>query len=238
MGVTLAGIGTVWHTKQQRTREQQLLFIGNQFSQAISAYYQYQIPATGAHQFPKRLEDLLLDKRQQNTVRYLRKIFVDPITASTEWGLIKDADGGIVGVHSLSEMQPIKTENFGRGNEGLAGKKHYSEWQFSYRAGGFIPTVATAQLASPGTSVPVNPVPPAYQVPPAPAITGDSPTDARKQRLCQITFVNDAASCANVGAKFGEAAGATCMASARARHDICLNGEPGTPMPVLAVQYQ
>jgi len=40
MGVTLAAIGTFWHIAQQRAKEQQLLFIGNQFSRAISFYYQ------------------------------------------------------------------------------------------------------------------------------------------------------------------------------------------------------
>ena len=40
MGVTLAMIGTFWHTDQQRAREQQLLFIGKQFSNAIYAYYE------------------------------------------------------------------------------------------------------------------------------------------------------------------------------------------------------
>ncbi len=243
MGVTLAGIGTVWHTKQQRTKEQQLIFIGNQFSQAISAYYNYQTPDSAVHQFPKKLEDLLLDKRQPNTTRYLRKIFADPITASADWGLIKAADGGIIGVHSLSEMQPIKTDNFGRGNEALAGKKHYSEWQFTYRVNSNMQLAAVAlpgnqTPGSPVNPIPVNPVPPAYQVPPVQPLPGDSPTDQRKQHYCQLTFSTDAATCARVGARFGDTAGATCMASARARNAVCMNSDIGTTLPVLDVQYQ
>ena len=121
MGVMLATIGTFWHTTQQRAKEKQLLFVGNQFSRAITAYY-LNSPG-GAQQFPKKLEDLVQDKRYPTTTRYLRKIFADPFTASTNWGLIKSADGGIVGVYSLSDIEPIKKDNFGKGNETLAGKK-------------------------------------------------------------------------------------------------------------------
>ena len=122
MGVTLAMIGTFWHTAQQHAREQQLLFIGNQFSSAIYAYYQNP-PSTGTNpgikQFPKRLEDLLQDNRQPNTVRYLRKIFADPITGKFQWGLIKGADGGIVGVYSLSKAAPLKTANSAKAMKNL-----------------------------------------------------------------------------------------------------------------------
>lgn len=146
MGVTLAGVGTVWRTTQQRFRENQLLFVGNQFSKAITAYY-LNSPG-GIRQFPKKLEELLQDKRYPNTERYLRKLFADPITGSNEWGLIKAADGSIVGVYSLSELTPIKTDNFARGNEGFANKKHYSEWQFTYRPERYSPIVATAAPAN------------------------------------------------------------------------------------------
>jgi type II secretory pathway pseudopilin PulG len=142
MGVTLAGIGTVWRTTQQRFKENQLLFVGNQFSKAITAYY-FNTPG-GVPQFPKTLEDLLKDKRYPNTVRYLRKIYADPITGSTKWGLIKGPDGNIVGVYSLSAMAPIKTANFARGNEGFVNKKRYYEWQFGFRSLGLSPLAANA----------------------------------------------------------------------------------------------
>lgn len=232
MGVTLAGIGTIWHTAQQRVKEQQLLFIGNQFSLAINAYYQNS--PDGVHQFPKKLEDLLLDNRYPNTTRYLRKIFADPFTGGTQWGLIKGADGGIIGVHSLSQLVPIKTENFGRGNEGLAGKKHYSEWRFNYRANS---NMSLAAIASPLHPIPDNPTPPAYQVPPPEKLPADPNDDQRKQRLCQIMRSNDARTCALLATKFGAAAGTACMASATQRYTLCTSGE-NVALPPLAVQYK
>ena len=229
MGVMLAAIGTLWHTAQQREKEQQLLFVGNQFSRAISAYYQNS--PGGINQFPKRLEDLLQDRRQPYTARYLRKIYADPITGTTRWGLIKGADGGIIGVRSLSDAAPLKTANFGRGYESFAKKKHYSEWQFAY-SGNIIAPVAPVANAPP-----VNDIPPPYRVPPPQPLPPGAPPAQRKANLCQSTLGSDAKTCANVAAKFGDAAGATCMASANARNAVCTGGG-GTSMPVLAVQYQ
>lgn len=242
MGVMLATIGTFWHTTQQRAKEKQLLSIGNQFSRAITAYYQNS--PGGAAQFPKKLEDLVQDKRFPTTTRYLRKIFADPFTASTKWGLIKGADGGIRGVYSLSDIVPIKQDNFPKGNEALVGKKHVSEWQFTYRLGSTtsIASVGTAGTAgtagTPTPAAPVKPIPPAYQVPPPQPLPPDSNVTPRKANQCQLMLVSDATACANVGAKFGDAAGATCMASAKLRNSICMGNDAGTPMPVLDVQYQ
>lgn len=42
-------------------------------------------------------------------------------------------EGGIVGVHSLSEATPIKSGNFGYGDESFEGKAKYSDWVFAYR---------------------------------------------------------------------------------------------------------
>jgi len=228
MGVTLAGIGTVWRTTQQRVKEQQLLFIGNQFSMAITAYY-FNSP-NGMPQFPKKLEDLLLDKRYPNTTRYLRKIFTDPVTGSTQWGLINGPDGGIVGVYSKSEIAPVKMDNFPKGNERLANKKHYSEWQFTYR-----PSVYTAAAT---VAPPVDTTPAPYRVPPPQPLPDNPTVNQRRDNFCQITLSTDAMNCAHLAVKFGDAAGARCMASARARNSICIGNDMGTSMPVLDVQYQ
>lgn len=234
MGVLLSSFATVWHNVQQREKEQQLLFIGKQFSRAINAYYQNS--PGGANQFPKKLEDLLQDRRYPMTRRYLRKIFHDPITGSTEWGLLKGADGGITGVYSLSDIAPLKTANFGNGYGQFEGKKHYSEWQFMYaNAGGsmpFAPVAAPASSAAP----PQLPPSPAYSAPPPQPPPKDPTPDQRKQFLCQIMRSNDARTCSAMVTKFGSAAGATCIASANARYNACINSD-NTGMPPLAVQY-
>ena len=129
MGVALAATGEVWHTAQTREKERELLFVGNQFRQAIGLYY----TAGPAKQYPRRLEDLLKDPRQPATCRYLRKIYNDPITGKAEWGLVRAPDGGIVGVHSLSEARPLKVANFSAADQELAGKSQYAQWIFAFK---------------------------------------------------------------------------------------------------------
>lgn len=85
-GVVMAGTGQVWQVASQREKEKELLFIGDQFRKAIMAYYNN--PITGIQQYPERLEDLLEDKRGPVPIRHLRKIYIDPMTLTNEWGLI------------------------------------------------------------------------------------------------------------------------------------------------------
>ena len=131
IGAALAAAGVVWHTTQQRERERELLFVGGQMRQAIGHYYN----AGGgpAKQYPQSLEDLLRDPRQPGVTRYLRKLYYDPITGTSEWGLVKDAGDRIVGVFSLSEERPIKQTNFSVADREFEGKEKYSEWAFVYR---------------------------------------------------------------------------------------------------------
>lgn len=131
IGAALAGAGVVWHTAQQRERERELLFVGDQIRQAIGRYYN----ASGgpAKQYPQSLDDLLRDPRQPGMVRYLRKHYYDPITGTTDWGLVKDPSDRIMGVFSLSEEQPIKQANFSMADRQFEGKEKYSQWMFEYR---------------------------------------------------------------------------------------------------------
>jgi len=130
MGIGLMAVSEVWHNAAVREKEQQLLFVGDQFQQAIEAYY---VNSPNKQQpYPLSLEDLLKDPRYPTTQRYLRKIFVDPITGSANWGLLRNAGGGIVGVYSLSEEAPIKQSNFRLKYQGFEGKTKYSDWVFMY----------------------------------------------------------------------------------------------------------
>jgi type II secretory pathway pseudopilin PulG len=232
MGVTLAGTGTIWRTTQQRLHEQQLLFVGNQFSRAITAYYVNS--PDGIQQFPKKLEDLLIDKRYPNTQRYLRKIFADPVTGKNQWGLIKAADGGIVGVRSLSELVPIKQDGFGKGNEAFAGKKHYSEWQFTYLQNSYIPV-----MAHPVPVIPASPnqSPLAPQKPPLPPPPPNATTDPVKQKMCRNIFGIDINTCSLLVKNFDQSVVDACMASANERYAVCMSAE-NVELPSLIVQYQ
>lgn len=124
MGAALALTGTVWHTEVRREKETELLFIGGEFRRALKQYYQ------AGGQYPKRLEDLLKDTRQPVTVRYLRKIYTDPITGKKDWGFVRGPDNGIIAVYSSSGDAPLKTAGFTLADKDFEGKTKYSEWQF------------------------------------------------------------------------------------------------------------
>jgi hypothetical protein len=103
-----------------------LLFAGGQIRQALT---RYAASAPGGERYPRRLEDLLRDPRYPVPRRYLRQVYRDPMTADGEWGLVKTGDF-IVGVHSLSEEEPLKTAGFDAPDRAFEDKKKYSEWIF------------------------------------------------------------------------------------------------------------
>ena len=120
-------VGSLVH---RRAAEQALLDVGLEFARALSSYAD-QTPAGMADQ-PLSLQELLLDTRQTERFRHLRKIYPDPMTGSTEWGLEIDPDTRrILGVFSLSTQKPIKVGNFPTGLEAFKGRKLISEWVFS-----------------------------------------------------------------------------------------------------------
>ncbi len=130
MGVSLAATGVVWSQVQQRQKERELLFVGNQFREAIGRYY---LSTPGpAKEFPPNIADLLKDPRQLTTQRYLRKIYRDPMTGKADWALVKAPSGRIIGVYSRAVGRPIKQGNFRYRDRGFAAKNHYSEWWFVY----------------------------------------------------------------------------------------------------------
>ncbi|HEX6690382.1 MAG TPA: type II secretion system protein [Burkholderiales bacterium] len=141
----LALIGEVWHTSAVREKEAQLLQVGDEFRKAIERYY-----LSGPRIYPRNLSDLVQDPRQPGVVRHLRKIYPDPLTGSTEWGLVKAADGGIAGVHSKSEERPLKSGGFRVRDAAFEGAQQYADWKFIY---------APAQQAQPGAGKPAATVP-------------------------------------------------------------------------------
>lgn len=170
-GLVLAGTGQTWKVKAQREQELELLFIGEEFREAIISYYNggqggasggaqsgAQSGATGGAQgatpsgtgkYPDSLEQLLEDKRSGVTIRHLRKIYLDPITKTDDWGLVtepppEDGSGatrsnvsnGIIGVYSLSEKKPMKKENFPEHFAKFSEAETYQGWQFVFEQDG------------------------------------------------------------------------------------------------------
>lgn len=130
LGVGLAALGTMWHTAAKREREQELLFVGNQYRQAIEQYWR-KSPG-GARQLPQEIDDLLADARFPDPVRHLRRPYRDPMTGKAEWGLIRENDGRISGVYSLGEGEPIKQAGFSAADQRFIGAITYQEWAFRF----------------------------------------------------------------------------------------------------------
>lgn len=125
------GIGAVIEvdaTQVRREQEVQLLAIGREFRKALLHYHETLSPA-GSHEYPERLDDLVLDLRRGPHRRYLRKIYHDPMTGNPTWGLQLEA-GRIIGVYSLSEKQPIKKHGFEPEEAHFKEAKSYREWRF------------------------------------------------------------------------------------------------------------
>jgi len=158
MGIGLAAIGTAWGTLAKREREKELLFIGNQYRQAIVSFLA--VSSNGQSRYPKTLDELLDDPRFPNPVRHLRRPYRDPISGSDEWGLVKAPDGGITGVYSLSNDRPLKTANFPSEFKDFNGKSRYRDWVFSSLATASSSTADsnTAQANASDTSG-ANPTP-------------------------------------------------------------------------------
>jgi hypothetical protein len=153
MGFGLAAVGEFTSHAEQRTKEVDLLFVGSQFRDAIGAYYE-STPGI-AKRYPQKLEDLLKDTRYPVPRRYLRRIYVDPMTAKAEWGVVEAPGGGIMGVYSRSTAEPVKTGAFAIADRAFTGAAHYSDWQFSY-----VPVVATSSApASPSAAQAAPPAP-------------------------------------------------------------------------------
>lgn len=129
IGVGLMLAEEVHHTSVQRDKERELIFIGRQFREALRAYVE--VTPGAAKQYPESLEALLLDPRLPGNHRYLRRLYTDPMTGKTEWGVRRVA-GKIVGVYSLSEGKPIKIGNFEVSEAAFSDKKKYSEWVFTH----------------------------------------------------------------------------------------------------------
>lgn len=130
IGMGLAGAGTVWRTDTQRAREAELLFVGEQYRQAIRSYYELD-PAQP--RLPESIDDLLEDPRHPTIVRHLRRAYPDPFTGRA-FSLIRTPDTqGIMGVHSQSTATPFKTAGFSSQDEAFAEAGRHADWHFIFK---------------------------------------------------------------------------------------------------------
>ena len=176
-GVALAGAGQLWSTAVQREREAELLFVGEQFRQAIERYYEH---SPGAPRYPDRLEALLADERFVVTRRHLRRLYVDPMTGRADWALVRRPDGGILGVHSRSDAVPRKKSGFGWRYASFDDAASYRDWVFVHRSDETPPAAVTPEppaAVAPEPPAAVAPEPPTVVTPAPPPQADDSVDD-------------------------------------------------------------
>ena len=138
LALALAGLGSivvmdVWITTRQHEREQELLFVGHQYRAAIRDYY-LGGPAGAGRALPPSLSVLVDDDRYPIPVHHLRRLYPDPITGSSDWGLLVVGDR-IMGVYSKSEAHPLKQKGFALTDSSFEDKSSYRDWVFAFVAG-------------------------------------------------------------------------------------------------------
>ena len=85
MGIGLLVAVPVWQTQIQREKEEELIFRGKQYIEAVRIF-QIKKPGT----FPKTLEELVEEK-------CLRRPFKDPMNPDGDWNIILLPEGGLPG---------------------------------------------------------------------------------------------------------------------------------------------
>jgi type II secretory pathway pseudopilin PulG len=126
VGLMLTAASRVWSVSEQRERETQLLFVGDEIRAAIAMYYAF------GHHYPQSLQDLLGDPRSTLPRRYLRRLYRDPMTGDADWTLVPAPGGGIMGVASSSKLTPIKRTGFTQIDMSFENADCYCYWQFVY----------------------------------------------------------------------------------------------------------
>lgn len=126
LGLSIAG--PLWSQQAQRERERELLRIGALYAQALERYRE--LSPGSVKQYPPTLDALLLDTRFVGTQRHLRKAYGDPVNPGAAWGLLRDSNGRIVGVHSLSAVAPLAQGAVVLDDRVLPPVTRYSDWKF------------------------------------------------------------------------------------------------------------
>src|SRR6267142_1003317 len=144
--IALGAAVQAWSTTWRRENEEELIFRGNQYVDGIIAYRKEH-----GGQFPLTLEDLF--KPGPRRLRYIRRLYKDPIVPDGKWGLLylmpggqgvddpKAPQGGIEnGKESVSEptigwpIIGVISRAIGKASEDTykiyKGHEHVDEWQF------------------------------------------------------------------------------------------------------------
>jgi type II secretory pathway pseudopilin PulG len=115
-------------TQTRREKEEQLLFVGDQYRRAIASYYGV-TPPGGARSLPRSIDDLLNDQRFPTPMQHLRQAYPDPMTGKVDWVFVRSGSG-ISGLRSQSTLEPIKKNGFPDLYKRFEVGTSYADWVF------------------------------------------------------------------------------------------------------------
>ncbi len=137
-GAGLAVTGERWTTAAQRERERELVFRGEQIRAGIESYRR---ASPDGSALPADLAALLADRRGSGLRQHLRRRYEDPFTGRADWVELRDASGGLLGVHSRAEVLALGR---GPGDRGAPGQR-VSSWHFVVAADAASPAAGEAE---------------------------------------------------------------------------------------------
>jgi len=127
--IALGAAVQAWSTTWRRDNEEELIFRGNQYVDAIISYRKEH-----GGQFPLNLQDLY--KPGPRRLRYIRRLYKEPIGKDGKWGLLYLMPGGQSGVYDPKAAQKAQ-------------EKAAKEWGSNWETAG---SGALAQPPIPGTA--------------------------------------------------------------------------------------
>jgi type II secretory pathway pseudopilin PulG len=155
LGLAVTKTSEVWATALTREREQELLFVGDQYRKAIERYYNATPGSTKV--LPPSIEQLLQDDRFPKPQRHLRQLYPDPMAGGDGWGVLKQGSK-IIGVFSQSDKKPMKKSGFDPLYAEFSAAQSYRGWRFTFKPAIALPTGSAPGLSGlPGAPGAINP---------------------------------------------------------------------------------
>jgi type II secretory pathway pseudopilin PulG len=154
----LAALGQAWSTAAQRERERELMFRGGEIARAIAAYAA--ATPTPPQQHPRRLEDLLDDRRGAKPRHHLRRLYADPFTQEPDWVLVPDPSqpGAFLGVRSRSTQRLLRERGLDGSPVRVAGDLVFTARDYANRPQpSDVPAAAASAASAAGANADAQP---------------------------------------------------------------------------------
>lgn len=223
-----------WDREHEARRALALVVAGDQIRQAIAEYHAQAIDRH--HDYPQRLSDLVTAPRGAAQHPVLSEIPTDPITGTTDWGVVLDA-GRVVGVYSRSDATPPALDDpLPARYRTFADRRRYDEWKFvddsnPPAVGAIAASDGAPQAADSSWADAQRMADAAYARDGAVLVTHAEVTREQRVAECEQVRATSLQSCSIVEARKGTGAAETCRASVHTRFDACIANRPPPVAP-------